>query len=364
MAISSIRILQSNLSQNFTGSVLKSGTIVNGRVLSKNSNGSYIVSLAGQKITVQSQTNLIPGSLFSAKVNISNGQLQLSLIKENPADQALLQKFGSNGNLSPQLSEFLTSLGLEGNRESLRILQFMQQVGMKIDIPAARKALNQSRKNGKSDMERAELSLLLEEKGLPSDDEALSEIQGRNPGDNPRHKKNQDRQNQQNQKQNQNAGEGENPEKITSKDIKKYFEEVDSAASRKEGILAAFNTIKSSAGKRAPLKHWILLPFEWNFNNYWGNIRLLFDSDLKNLEKAIIDLKNEEKSSIFVLDYKNGSLSSVNFSSSQEFSSAVKRALTEKLSSMLNLPASYQSFDRLQGFCEGGEEVSFVRGMA
>lgn len=359
-----VHVVQGLLSQkNVSGSVLRSGSIVNGRVIAKNGDGSYSVSLAGQKIDVRSETPLLPGQVFSARVKITGTQIALSLlqnVKSQP--QEILQKFSaSSQSLSPELSKFLSSLGFEPNAESFRILQFMQQLGMKIDVPAAKKALSHTQKKSASNGEYAQVSLLLEEKGIASDDEKVSAVLGQN------------ERGQSDSKGSSRKEENPHPQKqhLASVDMKSlnssvrdFFSQVDAASvENKGGILTAFNTVLSSSEKEVPLRHWIILPFEWNFASYSGDVRLLFDSELKNLEKVIINLKNESKKRIFVIYYKNNEPASVKFAS--DLPSGRNSAQVSKLFHSYmpeEIPIEEVDFDSLCGFCPENERISLLHG--
>jgi hypothetical protein len=234
----------------------------------------------------------------------------------------------------------------------------MQQIGMKIDVDSAKKALKQA-KNSENKEEKAQISLLFEEKGIKSSDERVQTIIGR-------------KQQGGSGKRKDESGKREKQEKLricnfSDKLVKSYFSQVDEAASLREaGVLSAFNTVLSSSKKDIPLRHWILLPFEWNFRAYSGNIRLLFDSELKNLEKLVIDLKNPEKNHIFVVEYKNGEAESVKFASDSVTADSEKSRLCALLSSMFgkNVGVQMKDFDSLKGFCSGDENFSVLNGSA
>jgi hypothetical protein len=361
MSVSSVFVLQGNTPQkNVPGSVLRSGTIVSGRVIAKNADGSYSVSLAGQKINVKSESPLQTGGIFSARVSIKGGSVELSLIKENLSPE-ILQKFGGSSEISPQVANLLSSLGFEADSESYKILQFMQQIGIKFDVDSAKKALRQAKKSSDNE-EKAQISFLLEEKGIKSTDERVQAVMGRN-------HQNENRKEQ--EKSENRAGEsGKEKRKIeewNSGLVKSYFSQVDDASSSHDyGLLTAFNTVLASSKKDVPLRHWIILPFEWDFRAYTGNIRFLFDSELKNLEKIIVNIENPEKKHIFVLEYKGTELCSVKFASDSEFSDFQKSRLCEVLSSMFNKKISVEvkDFASLKGFCAEDEQFSFLDGRA
>ncbi|MBQ8680761.1 MAG: hypothetical protein IJ530_13570 [Treponema sp.] len=356
-----VHIVQGQLSQKIRSAVLRNGSTVTGRILSKDAESFYTVSIAGQKISVKSEANLAPGSFFSARVSVKNGLVELSLIKENADSGGLVQKFTpEKGSLSPQIADFLTSLGFEPNESSLKLFQFMHQLGMKIDIALAKKTLRSSQKDSDADGEKSQILLLLEEKGIKSSDERVSAILGKNQrdsGDSERKSKN---------KEAPALGLSTFPQKINSSDIKKFFESVDAASlNHKHGVLTAFNTVLSAKNKESPLRHWILLPFEWDFQKSNGVIKLLFDSELKNLQKLIIDIKNTRTNRIFSLSFKDNKPDSVKFASNSEddYSSPESLSLFSSLFPF-SMHLEQVDFDSLRGFAVSDEELSFVRGEA
>ena len=370
-----VSVIQGQISQNTSASILRNGAIVSGRVISKDGNNTYLVSIAGQKISVKSEVNLLPGSVFNARVTVTRNLLQLSLVKENTPSQTFVQKILPHTEVPPQIADFLSSIGLEPSQESLRIFQFMQQIGMKFDVDSAKKALKQA-KNSSDKEENAQISLLLEEKGIKANDERVQAVRGRKRQGENRKRKDENKNKEKHGNfviRNYLEKDVHDEEKILKAgrfscvSVKDYFSQVDEAAfSHDFGILTAFNSVLSSSQKNAPLRHWIMLPFEWNFRAYTGNIRLLFDSELKNLEKVVIDLKNPAKNHIFVLYYKNAEVSSVKFASDTEFSDSQKSHLCEVLSSMLSkkISVKIEDFASLKGFCAEDEQFSFLDGSA
>ena len=107
-----------------------------------------------------------------------------------------------------------------------------------------------------------------------------------------------------------------------------------------------------------------MLPFEWSFQNSYGNIKLLFTSNLENLEKVIIDLKNAEKNNIFVLYFKNQKVDSVKFAQDSLVPVAEKLRLCKMLSSLFGngVRVEMANFTDLRGFCSSDEEISVVSG--
>lgn len=386
-----VSVIQGNLSQNrVSPAVLHGGTVVKGRVLSKNSDGVYTVSLAGQKINVKSESPLQPGAVFSARVSITGSGVELSLVKDN-ISQEVVQKFtvssgfgnenSGNPNIPPQIANLLSSLGFSPDTASLRILQFMQQIGMQIDSVTAKKVLKQE-KNSDDREEKTQIALLLEEKGIKSSAELVQAVSGQK-----QHEKD-ERRKEENEKRKKQEKFFINNEKLaisnylekdvlvddkflkrslfSCENVKSYFSQVDEAASsHKAGALTLFNMILSAPKKSIPLRHWIVLPFEWNFNSYSGNIRLLFDSGLKNLEKLIINLRNPEKNHIFALDYMDGKPYSLSLASDSISEDSLKNHLSGILSSMFSekLIVQMKDFEFMKGFCAGDEKIASVEGV-
>ena len=361
----SVHTVQDQLPQNARHSLLRSGSTVTGRVLSQNGALSYTVSIAGQKIIVKSESPLVPGETFSARVTVKDSLIELSLIKEGSLSANLIQKMSNTGILSQEVMNFLSSLGFEADAESLALFQFMQQIGMKIDIPAAKKAIAASGgKNGGVNREKTEISLLLDEKGLLSQDDAqVCAILGGRQGDSDESSSKKGKGRNQGGREDFLSSKNKNYPKISPSDIKAYFDSVDAASERKDGLLSAFNTVTASHKKDIPLRHWIVLPFEWDFQKSFGNIKLLFDSELKKLEKFIIDLKNTEKRNIFVVSYKDKRIDTVRFSSDQKVTEARRKLQIEQLASLLGAPVFFEPLESLLGFCAGDEEIAFVSGV-
>lgn len=360
ISMTPVHVIHGQVSHNARLSVLRSGSVVTARVLSHDGDGSYSLSIAGQKISVKSETNLRTGSVFSAKVSLKDGLVQLSLVREQGEANELVQRFPSDGkSLSPSLSEFLSALGLEPNVESLKIFQFMQQLGMKIDLPLAKKALAVSKKSGENGSEKAQLALLLEEKGITADDERISALLGKNQGNSEKRERR--------RKSKEDAKDFSGREKteravFNCESVKRFFDSADSAAiSRKAGLLTAFNTLLSSAKKDIPLNHWIVLPFEWDFRDSFGSIKMLFDSDFRKLQKLVVDILSAEKHRIFALDFKDSQLDSVKFASNEENSLSGAESM---LPALFGRSVRFErvDFDLLSGFPCDDACLSFVQG--
>lgn len=348
-----VSVIQGSIFQKHIDyAILRNGSLVTGRVLAKNPDGSYSVSLAGKKINVKSEHPLSPGKVFSAKVLLKGDSVTLALVKEGSENPALLQKIGVGAELPPHVANLLLALGLNANEETFNLLLFMHQIGMQIDAQAARKVL-QKTKDSENQEENSQLALLLKEKGIRVDEEKVRAVFAHNFGKQENH-------GQGNTGYNQHEGRqyGVTEQKMNASHVKNFFSQVDDASlSRSQGLLSAFNTVLSSGKNQPPLQHWMVFPFEWDFRQSTGNIKMLFDSDLRNLKKVVVNVKNASTESIFVINYKNNSPDSLKFSTNNFSDKNKKDFLCGLLSSMFHskITVDFVDYGSLQGFCSGDE---------
>ena len=114
---SSLSIVQN--SQNSKSS-LKTGDTVFVRVLSAESHNRYIVSFAGQRVSVESKNPLEIGSFFRGQISTINNKILLTPVQVQTVTDI-------------SQTSFFQQLGLPANDISLRIVQFFQSFGAKID---------------------------------------------------------------------------------------------------------------------------------------------------------------------------------------------------------------------------------------
>ena len=161
---SSLSIVQN--SQNSQSS-LKTGDTVFVRVLSSESNSRYIVSFAGQRVSVESKKPLEIGSFFRAQVSTANNTVLLTPVQ--------IQVLTDSSQIS-----FFQQLGLPVNDISLRLVQFFQSIGAKIDTDLSHKILLFSKKFKGKEKEVAEIALYLNEKGLEINEEIIDPVRNKN----------------------------------------------------------------------------------------------------------------------------------------------------------------------------------------
>ena len=373
------RVFQNQISAG-RNSKFSNENIVAGRVISENSEGTFDVSVAGQKINVRSNVHLAENQIFSARAAVKNGTVYLSLINDSSLKNAsktdFVSKFtseSSGGKLNNSASVFLQSLGIEPIPEAFHLFQLMQTMRIKIDVNSVQQTLNTAKKFSDDEKdEAAQISFLLENKGLKSSEKTVkavvqgfsSEKQGQRQGDNSNNRKNFDLQSK------ESDFDGNSARNL----FKNYLDSVDSAcASNKIGALTAFNSFKSkNASGNCENSHWIILPFEWKSQNCVGDIRVFLDDNLRNLQKIVINCKKNVQKLVFSLYFKNKKVESLKFSFDFPVSLKRKTEYSDLLFEMLKKSGcgsglksvEFAEFDEIKDFCSGDEIVATVRGLA
>ncbi|MDE5799244.1 MAG: hypothetical protein K2H73_09575, partial [Treponemataceae bacterium] len=369
------RILSQTPQSSQTGArpALQAGGVVTARVLRQTGAGQYVVSVAGQQVSVRSQVPLQSGAVFSATVSVRDGQVFFSLGGAPVEPKPFVSQFSAfplqSGCENP-LTSLLVSFGLPATTESFRLLQFAESMGMKIDVRQLRRALAAARTAGGGE-ETAQLALSLDEKGAGAEAVRLFG-DGRGSGS-----RRQDSGGQGHEPQDDNStdgrsdsvGEAGHPaERERPADeralLDSYFASVDDAATRnRAGMLTVFNTLRGGAAV-SDAARWIILPFEWTLG-YCGDIRLLTDGG-QNLREIVVNAKKADTQWHFVVYCPQGTVSSVRFSCAPELDSAVAAAYSARLESLLRpLCASLKSVDYLvglDGFCTQDKEIGMVGG--
>ena len=299
MAVNSVQfILPQNLQNLRPGLTLTEGSQVFVRVLSDSTDGNALVSLMGNKVTVQSREPLAQGQAFPAAVHLrEDGSIELTRLS-SPAPQAT--EFNGQMHGMDALYALLASEGFVPDALSARIFQFMYQTGIKIDSSIMQKARAiASRFPGKEE-KAAEIAALLLEEGIdPSDSTIQALMDMLNGQHSPQN--NQEQQNQRETKDNDGNSELGFLEKLYGRTIPD-----------KAGLLTYLNQV--SHGRH----HWIFLPFEWDVPleakqedsaqgtekaSADGMIRLLIDTQEQKLKKIQINCQTGVTNYFFVLYY-------------------------------------------------------------
>ena len=358
---------------------LQAGSVVQARVIQTLGGGNYVISLAGQTVSVRSEIPLQQGAVFSAKIDVRGEQVVLSLVGKENAQPLVTQFFSASAQdgLSPQLAHLLASLGLSAESEAFRLLQFAQAMGMKIDPRQMRKALQAAGRDGGGE-DASQTALVLDEKGIEANADALAAVTdgmaggGRNGGNqrNGNGGKNHPDEDSEGRQKMQGASVPDSVDDfafatdVSSTDIKAYFSSVDRAASQNEiGALTLFNSFRGGENSQ-DIARWMVLPFEWTLG-YQGEIRILPEKNQKNVREIIINAKNLHTNWHFVVYCKQGKIDSVRFSRIPMVSD--KAELTDRLKKML-VPSfgslkSVEYVAELDGWCAQDKAIGTVGGL-
>lgn len=318
----SSKIQISSQNQNNQPSI-KNGSQIVLKVVSKISTDLYVVNVAGKNISVKSEFPLTTGQSLFSKVEIKNGNVVFRIIKKNSKINKLNILSMKD---SSSLALFCEKNGIPATAESLKLLQFVLDMGIKFNSNRINKKLKEfsSFKNEKEKTEKSKISFLLEEKGILPINDFVEKISADN--QNFRNKNSKEEQNQQKQ-----------IKIITKDEIKDYFNEVfSSSKNNKSGLLTLFNSLLP-ADKEL---NWIILPFEWNYKNFAGQIRILFDNK-KNIQKIVIDCSNSLKKMIFVLYYIQNGKCKIDFGVNFEIEKGIYESLKNELINFLKSKEIY-----------------------
>lgn len=360
---------KNSLSSSGANSPLRDGSFVQARVLSREENGFYAVSFSGHKFKVLSQKPLIPGQVFKAQLSVREGKIFLrtvsSLEQSEPLQVFSRRDFDSS---NPVLKQLLSSLGLPVIPESLKLLQFALETGIKLNPAKARKAFLRGQTGEKNDSQKSQLALLLEEKGFSATDFAVEAVERNFFGGGGRQKNQKFSGDGTEERGRESEGDEdekntENGEKITASDIKDYFEQVFSEREQKvEGALALFNSVPA---KNREESHWIVLPFEWNFCGFSGVIRVLLSPDKKNVSKVLINCENFNQFYSFVVYLKENSVNSVKFALKNTVFGESLDFLEKKLQSLFPVArVEAVDFSEVEGFAAENTEIGIFDGEA
>lgn len=159
-----------NLTQGTYSSSLENGSRVFVRVLEDLGGGKYQVSFGGNRFNVSSKNVLLPGQSFKAQILLQKEAV--TLIPENRENLAA-ESTVKNTSL---LEQELFSLGLGNDGITLKLLQFMQQSGLKIDKSIMNRAALLAKKFPGKEKKAAEIAALLLEKGIDGDENTIQAL--------------------------------------------------------------------------------------------------------------------------------------------------------------------------------------------
>lgn len=358
---------------------LKDGSSVAVNVLKNNGNGTYLVSFAGSRFNVKSKIPLENGQKFVAKLSVRENKVFLSPQKslnqiQETENSALLSKISQNADLAKVLAEF----GLVPDSITIKIMQFLQQGNFSLDKNLMKKARIIALNFPGNEKKAAEIAISLFEKGVNVNVQLVKKIldslfasnknlqdlkNQKNLNDDSDSENSKNQQNLKNQKKNssskeQNKEQNFSQQKNSSRQSEN-FEQNQQTSSQTENFSqeskltfqsetsfqsenppknqqnqnfqtllknlygeipknpSAYLSFFNQTGEKSE-KHWILLPYEWNFTKKDGKsaksngfIRLLLNKSLKTVEKISVncEIKNSPKkwTNYFFVLYLNSS---------------------------------------------------------
>ncbi len=354
---------------------LQDGSSVFVRVLSKGDGAAYTVSFSGSTFSVFSQRELQTGSAFRALVNIKDGKIFLTPQAESTNT---VQKFSVSTQESiSQLQTFFHDLGLKSDVVSLRIVQYFQSAGASFNMKLANKARAIAQKFPGKEDEAAEITLLLEQRGVNADMDTVIEVFNSLYGGNREQGEFEDEENESTSNDDseivvddtqvrKNTWDDEQSEDLDV--LKNIYSNPESVIQKETGLLTFINHVRTN-----PL-HWIILPFEYGENGreITGSIRILLNYDKKTTENVTIYAFFCGKNYKFVVKYKSkvdGSVSkqqgTIQFCSEQNESEQNEKVLCEMLKTCLpqdfNFDVSYSKELANDGLFTLASHISVVK---
>lgn len=145
------------------------------RVLAEKGGGRYEGVVSGVRVSFSSERPLAPGSSFVATVQVSGSTIVLV-----PKDAGEIGIFNLDQGIKSadtnQLAALLQELGLSADGLSLSLLQISKQMEMKFDGAVLQKMRALAAKFGAKSKAAAEVAMLLAQKGIFADEDALSQL--------------------------------------------------------------------------------------------------------------------------------------------------------------------------------------------
>ena len=145
------------------------------RILSNLGGGKYEGSVAGARVTINSNAPLKPGSTFTATVSLKNGHILLSPQIQNDQN-AVMKNFELSVMNDQNLMAYIKSLNLPADDLTFHLLQQMKQLEMKLDSSLLGKLHNLAVKFNGKEKRAAQLLMLLAKKGIDFSEEELLQL--------------------------------------------------------------------------------------------------------------------------------------------------------------------------------------------
>lgn len=241
------------------------------RVISANSDGSFLISAGGHRMNVGASIPLSAGDTFVAMVKVDpSGKVLLSPVQEKGMDQT---------QQATEYPGFSYGNEISSGALAFRILQFMEQSGMKISASIMDRAAKIGKKFKGKEKLASEAAAILIQKGINPSDENILALMSMSVGD-------------------YSGGEKKKGDQQSPGPEKTFLDKIyPSGTGGGEGLLTFMNHV--SKGKR----HWIFLPYEWKspVGEASGMMRILLDLESRDAEKILLNCEMNSTKLFFVL---------------------------------------------------------------
>ena len=306
-------------------------------MLSDRGGGDFLVSLAGHRVIVQSDIALREGQSFRAVLR-GDPSGKILLVPETPDFKAGMLNAADFSLASLFSSEQAAQDGI-----LLKLVQFFQQSGLKIDTSVMERARRVAAKFPGKEGKAAEIAALLLEKGVEPTESAVSGLLSL---------------------LDFSDGHGGGEENSPGKDEADGGQDFLSGLYvmrpvKGPGPLTLINQI--SSGRR----HWVILPFQWQNGEKEadGIIRLLLDTERKSVEKIEINCTFPLKKYFFVVYFDSSRLREIRFCTSPPLTPSQAEAAEGRLGKMfssgtggdVSVSATYTPSAMTDGLCSSDE---------
>ncbi len=362
MNTKSVYIHSAAISRNVSNQVLKDGSSVLVRIISQKGDNLYEGSVFGKRVNIKTLQSIKIGSVFTAKVSIQNGKINLNPINspENTNNQIQilnLRNFDINSAFSkiqnPEIQNLLISLNLVPDNLSLHIVLQMKQLGIKMDSAIIKKIYNFAAKYENKEEKVSELLTLLFQKKIDFNKENVDYFIERIDKNIP--------------KKNKSEHINIDKEKIIEI-INQFVKEVFGDACNKEINLLTIMNHKGFSDDDATA-NWVVIPYEILEDKEEiigeGSVRFLFYE--KTVKKMTVNCKMKSKEYNFLVEMNNTDKKNVkkillNINPEKNYNEINQKIETLKR----NFPFADILFvekERIENNAVNSEEITLVRGL-
>jgi hypothetical protein len=373
----------------FSGSpsqVLREGSSVFVRIISRTGPQSYVASFAGARFPVTSRESLKPGMSFTAVLSFRDGKIALIPGQGTGvlfADRALVEQLqpGVNdaGLLTDQkLAAYFVSLGLAPDAVTLTLFSAMKELGMKFNSVVLSKAHRTAENFPGREREAAEAALILEQKGMPSDIEAVTAVlDGSNGSHQDAEEDDKDRSEEKGTAASVSEKKDVRSTEEISKEVTRFFKGVFDGTIPGSAVPGGFLTVfnhRGFSGKGSDGGIWVQIPFDISLDGGLqygdGMLRCFLQKNHQIYKKIVVKVDFGMKSYSFVLYFVKDTCRKVRFYVAPNTPEIERERQVNQLRSILQdvlhcngkIQVEWSAGNVLTGFCTDILPVSVVRG--